>query len=51
LYFSMRSLSEVRLVTSCVMLLMRSVRSLSESWPTDSVAMLAGLTDRSVADS
>ncbi len=50
-YLSMSGWSELRLVTSCVMLLMRSVRSLSESCPTDSVAMLAGRTVSSVVDS
>src|SRR5438067_4008505 len=43
--------SVLRLVTSCVMLLMRMVRSLSESCGMTDVEMLAGLTVRSVVDS
>jgi hypothetical protein len=51
LYFSMSGSSEVRLTTSWLMLLMRKVRSLSESCGTADVEMLAGRTVRSVCDS
>src|SRR5436305_13907082 len=43
--------SVLRLVTACVMLLMRMVRSLSESCGTTVVEMDAGLTVSSVVDS